>query len=80
MFADVDLELYGTTEHEEYEHWHSNYDDPRKLICDEWRVTDLRTDTILSLVIDGQQILPREGANNVVEKERTADGSMEATS
>ena len=58
MFPALEFDLHATTEHEDYEHWHSAPDDlPRRLVCCEERVTDLSRDTVVYLRIADQEIL-----------------------
>jgi hypothetical protein len=63
LFARVNVDVRGTTEHEHYEHWQSEFpgehtDRPRTLVCREERIENLQTGEIVRLTIGGRQILP----------------------
>ena len=67
MFRELHVDLHGTTEHEEYEHWQSEWadtDGPRNLIRRQYRLTNIQEERIVQLDIDGQRILPQEGSTN----------------
>lgn len=66
-FPDLEVDLHGTTEHEDYEHWQSEWvgvgeHRQHKLVCRREELTNLQTGDVLRLVVDGKQILPREAS------------------